>query len=108
MARYRRFRRSARAYGFRARRYGRRSRGVGMNYWIGAGLGYLKPISVHPLQDAIITALAVSPVKILPGNIHQVARGYALGMCGRAVFPNAFGAFSYSGASDNGGGGDFV
>lgn len=82
---------------------GRRNRGTPVEYMIGAAVGYLKPVQLHPLQDVVITALAVSPVKILPWKLFQGAKGYTLGMCVRAVAPNALGTINVSSGGNDGG-----
>lgn len=75
----------ARARTFRSRGYGRRFKnfsggmGGGLMYTAGGAVaGYMAP-RVVPYQDAIITALAVAPVK-MPRIVRRLAGGYVIGM----------------------------
>lgn len=99
-----RYRRTARSA---TRRYVRRGRrggsGMNTNFLIGAALGYVKPVTVHPMQDIIITALAVSPVKLIPKPYFQYVKGYAFGNIVRAIAPGFMGINSQNNTS-----GDYV
>lgn len=81
MARFRRFRRTyrgARSYGRRGFRRARGAFGNNMVKWgIGAVAGAVAP-QFHPMQDVLITALAVAPVR-LPYGIKTLAQGYVGG-----------------------------
>jgi hypothetical protein len=97
--------RRGRSRGFRKtfRRSGRRSmrrfrRGGGnymLKYGAGVALGYLAP-RISPMQDLIITAVAVAPVKV-PYGIKGIAQGYVMGMIVKNFLPSIGGL---SGSTD--------
>jgi hypothetical protein len=85
------------SYGYmRARRgYARRGgargiAGIGLPYIAGGVLGYAAP-TVHPMQDTVVTLMAILPVR-LPYNVQNIAKGYVLGRMARAYLPG-FGGF---------------
>ena len=86
----------------------RRSRGRGrggngmMIFAIGAGAGYLAP-RIHPMQDMIVTALAVLPVRTGIRGLKFGAQGYVAGMIARQIMPGLLGGFGSGGS-----GGSFV
>jgi hypothetical protein len=94
---YRRARRT-----FRSRRYKRGGFGAAFNmkYVAGVGIGYFAP-TIHPLQDVIITTMAVLPIR-LPYNLKMVAQGYVLGKIVKGFIP------SIGGIGTTSNGGDFV
>lgn len=72
--------------------------GVSLPYIGGAAAGYLAP-RIHPMQDVVITALAVLPVR-LPMRIKPIAQGYVLGMIARQFVPNVLGLTAATGGGD--------
>jgi len=97
-------RRAASYGGMRARRF-YRSRGgmkgiagISLPYIGGAAAGYLAP-RIHPMQDVVITALAVLPIR-LPMRIKPIAQGYVLGMIARQFVPNVLGLNAATGGGD--------
>jgi len=81
-------RRSKRSYGRRSygRRRGGSSNGSMMKFALGALAGYFAP-RVSPYQDCVITALAVSPVKVVPYQFYGYLKGYVGGMVLKQVMP---------------------
>jgi len=102
MARWRKRGRSMRSYGgrrsFRRSYRGRRRGGMGgmLPFVGGAALGYIAP-RMHPMQDLIITTLAVLPIR-LPYGIKKISQGYVMGMIVKNFLPSLGGV---SGAQDN-------
>lgn len=84
-----------------ARRFGGRSRGMFGNQFVkwgaGAAAGVLAP-QFHPLQDLVITALAIVPVR-LPYGIKTLAQGY---VGGRLIRPFLGGVAGLPSASSGG------
>lgn len=103
---YRRSYRSNRGYS-RARRTFRSSRfkaksGFGnfqMRWLAGAAGGVLLP-RIHPMQDMVMTAIAVAPVQ-LPSGIKSIAQGYVGGTLLRP-FMGSFGVSGVSGGDSSG------
>lgn len=97
MARFRRFRRS---YSRPRRSFRGRGRSGGnfiLKWGVGAVAGVVAP-RVHPLQDTIITALAVAPIR-LPYGVKGILQGYVGGMLAKP-FLGAFGGAQASGTGD--------
>ena len=91
---------SARSYGGRARRWGSQNKGGMMKYLPYAGgavAGYLAP-RVIPMQDLLITALAVAPIR-LPYQIKWIAQGYVAGAVVRAFMPSVAGVSASTGGN---------
>lgn len=102
MARRRYIYRRSGSYRPRSRRSMKKSSGgfgnFHMRWGIGAVAGVMAP-TIHPLQDMLITAIAVAPVR-LPSGIKGLAQGY---VGGRLLRPFAGGFANISSASSDGG-----
>lgn len=72
--------------------------GFSMPWLVGGALGYAAP-RIHPLQDTIITAAAVLPIR-LPYGLQNIAKGYVFGNIGRQVMPGIGGFGVAGGVSD--------
>jgi len=86
------------AMGYGRRRFAGRGRGIagiGLKYGAGMALGYFAP-RVHPMQDLIITAAAVLPMR-LPYGAKGVCQGYVMGMIVKNFLPSIGG---FTGAVD--------
>jgi hypothetical protein len=73
---------------------------MSLPYIAGGIVGYAAP-RIHPMQDVVITAAAVLPIR-LPYGIQNVAKGYVFGMIARQLIPNLLGV------STSGDSGSFV
>lgn len=104
---YRRSYRSNRGYSrarrtIRSSRYKARSGGFGnfqMRWLAGAAGGAFLP-RIHPMQDMLITALAVAPIR-LPAGIKSLAQGYVGGTLIRP-FMGGFASIGGSTGNDSG------
>lgn len=76
----------------------RRIAGISMPWLVGGALGYAAP-RIHPMQDMVITGLAVLPIR-LPYGLQNVCKGYVAGNIGRQLMPGIGGFGVAGGISD--------